>query len=77
MQSQSSSAGRRGAQTPDRIGADSRSPGSAISPTNAAWTLSWRDRHLNWHRYDRTAPTAHVDPLLAEIDADPAAILWG
>src|SRR3990170_448785 len=34
------------------------------SPTNAAWTLFWRDRNLRWNRY-------------AEIDADPTAIFWG
>jgi hypothetical protein len=46
------------------------------SPTHQQWTLLWRDRNLNWHRY-HSAPAAHVDPLLAEIDADPTAIFWG
>jgi uncharacterized protein YjlB len=41
------------------------------------WELYWRDRNLNWHHYDRTAPAAHVEPLLAEIQADPTAIFWG
>ena len=47
------------------------------SPTHAEWTLFWRDRNLHWHRYDRINTAAHVDPLLAEIDADPTAIFWG
>ncbi len=47
------------------------------SPTHAKWTLFWRDRHLRWHRYDRIDAAANVDPLLAEIDADPTAIFWG
>jgi hypothetical protein len=47
------------------------------SPTHQEWTLFWRDRNLNWHRYDRVGAAAHVDPLLAEIDADPTAIFWG
>jgi hypothetical protein len=46
------------------------------SPAHAAWALFWRDRNLRWHRHDRIDPAAHVDPLLAEIDADPTAISW-
>ena len=41
------------------------------------WSLLWRDRHLRFHAYDRLAPSAHVDDLLREIDADPTAIFWG
>ena len=41
------------------------------------WSLFWRDRHLRFHAYDRLAPSAHVDDLLREIDADPTAIFWG
>jgi hypothetical protein len=41
------------------------------------WMLDWRDRDLHWHHYDRVAPSPHVDPLLAEIDADPTRIFWG
>lgn len=37
------------------------------------WSLYWRDADLRWHRYDRMGSTAHVDPLLAEILADPRA----
>lgn len=46
-------------------------------PARMAWALYWRDRNLRWHPYDRIAPVSHVDPLLAEIDADPTAIFWG
>jgi Protein of unknown function (DUF3024) len=41
------------------------------------WQLYWRDADLRWHRYDGVGPTAHVDPLLDEIDADPEARFWG
>lgn len=47
------------------------------SPSNGVWTLFWPDRNLRWHRYDGVDPAAHVEPLLAEIDADPTAIFWG
>lgn len=47
------------------------------APTHQAWSLFWCDRNLSWHRYDRVRAAAHVDPLLAEIDADPTAIFWG
>ncbi len=41
------------------------------------WSLFRRDRHLRFHAYDGFAPSAHVDDLLREIDADPTAIFWG
>jgi hypothetical protein len=48
-----------------------------FDPTSVAWRLFWRDRNLRWHLYDRIAPVSQIDPLLAEIDADPTAIFWG
>lgn len=39
--------------------------------------LYWRDRNLRWHQYDRIGPSPYVDPLLAEIEADPTSIFWG
>jgi Protein of unknown function (DUF3024) len=41
------------------------------------WSLYWRDADLYWHRYDGLGPASHVEPLLAEIDADPMARFWG
>ena len=41
------------------------------------WTLYWTDRNLKFHRYDMVEPTATIDTLLDEIDADPTAIFWG
>ena len=41
------------------------------------WLLDWCDRNLRWHRYDGIDPSPNVDPLLAEIKADPIAIFWG
>jgi hypothetical protein len=46
-------------------------------PARTEWALYWRDRNLRWHPYDRIGAMSHVDPLLAEIDADPTAIFWG
>ena len=48
-----------------------------FDPARAEWRLYWRDRNLRWHQYDRIAAASHVDPLLAEIDADPTTIFWG
>jgi hypothetical protein len=48
-----------------------------VPPHRTEWTLFWRYRNLRLHRYDRINTAAHVDPLLAEIDADPTAIFWG
>lgn len=41
------------------------------------WVLYWRDSNLRWHIYRRIDPSPHVDPLLAEIEADPTCIFWG
>ena len=41
------------------------------------WALYWSDRHSRFHRYEDLDPTARVERLLAEIDADPACIFWG
>ena len=35
------------------------------------WTLYWRDRNLKFHRYERVPPTADIQILLAEVEADP------
>jgi hypothetical protein len=65
--------------TPE-IGADwTRFPIARLRHVQAhgVWVLYWRDRNLRWHRYDRIGPSAHVDPLLTEIEADPTSIFWG
>lgn len=40
--------------------------------------IYWRDRNLKFHVHDRVLPTANVEALLTEIDADadPTGILW-
>jgi hypothetical protein len=48
-----------------------------FSPTASAWTLFWRDRNSAWHRYQQMGATPFVDPLLAEIAADPTSIFCG
>jgi hypothetical protein len=45
--------------------------------SEGGWVLYWADRNERWHRYTRSVPSPHVDPLLAEIEADPTAIFWG
>jgi hypothetical protein len=40
------------------------------------WTLYWRDRNLEFHRYDRVAPTPDVGDLIEEVDRDPTCIFW-
>jgi len=41
------------------------------------WQIYWRDQNLKFHAYDLVPPTANVETLLAEIDADPTCIFWG
>jgi hypothetical protein len=41
------------------------------------WSLYWRDRHLQFHLYDRVKPTRNIRRLLAEVERDPTAIFWG
>ena len=43
----------------------------------AQWSLHCCDRNERWWSYDNTRPSKSVDPLLAEIDADPTGIFWG
>lgn len=51
-------------------------PGGGLLPR--FWmTLYWPDRHSKFHRYERLDPTARVERLLVEIDADPTCIFWG
>jgi hypothetical protein len=56
----------------------SRSPiAPAIHEARGQWTLYWRDRNLEFHRYDFADPAEDVSELPAEIDRDPTAIFWG
>ena len=48
-----------------------------FDPKSARWSLHSRDSSDRWRRYDDVPPSETVDPLLAEIDADPTAIFWG
>lgn len=43
------------------------------------WALYWRDskRRQGRHLYDRLRPNRSIEPLLAEVDKDPAGIFWG
>ena len=42
-----------------------------LDPKSPRWSLHWRDSSERWHRYEDLEPTETIDPLLAEIDADP------
>lgn len=39
--------------------------------------IYWRDRHLQFHLYDRVKPTRSIRRLLTEVERDPTAIFWG
>lgn len=43
----------------------------------STWTLYCRDRNERWFEYDNIGPSADIQPLLEEIDADPTGIFWG
>jgi hypothetical protein len=46
-------------------------------PLSESWTLYCRDSSERWWSYDGIGPSARVDPLLVELDADPTGIFWG
>jgi Protein of unknown function (DUF3024) len=41
------------------------------------WSLYCADRNGRWHHYPEVLPSRTVEPLLAEIQADPTGIFWG
>jgi hypothetical protein len=45
--------------------------------TGKTWALYCPDSNGRWHHYDRVRPNPTVEPLLAEIEADPTGIFWG
>lgn len=71
---------RRAPWNPQRIGTEWTSSKIAqlrFDPSSRRWSLFCRDRHEHWWPYDDITSSASVDPLLAEIDADPTGIFWG
>jgi len=46
-------------------------------PEARQWSLYCRDRNERWWPYRDIPPSTSVDPLLAELDADPTGIFWG
>jgi Protein of unknown function (DUF3024) len=48
-----------------------------FDPSSERWSLYCRDSSERWWLYDDVGPSASVDPLLAEVDADPTGIFWG
>ena len=41
------------------------------------WTLYCADRNSHWHEYDDLDPSARLEDLIAEVDANPTGIFWG
>ena len=41
------------------------------------WRLYGADRNGKWHSYPDLEPTAKLEDVIAEIDADPTFIFWG
>jgi hypothetical protein len=48
-----------------------------MDPSSGRWSLYCCDRNERWWPYDNIGPSASVDALLVEIDADPTGIFWG
>jgi DUF3024 family protein len=48
-----------------------------FDPALGRWSLYCRDSNERWWAYEDIGTSASVDPLLAEIDADPTGIFWG
>ena len=45
--------------------------------SNRAWSLRWSDSNGRWHQYDLVPPSRTIEPLIAEVEADPTGIFWG
>ena len=41
------------------------------------WSLYWRDRHLQFNKYDLAYPTPLIDHLVAKVEQDPTGKYWG
>lgn len=71
---------RRAPWNPDLIGSDWTSLKVAqlrFDPSSGRWSLYCCDRNERWWPYDDIETSTSVDPLLAEIAADPTGIFWG
>ena len=71
---------RRPSWSPELIGPDWTSMKVAQLRYDASagnWSLYCCDRNERWWPYDNVGSSASVDPMLAEIDADPTGIFWG
>lgn len=45
--------------------------------TRTEWSLYWRDRNLEFHRYDPVDPTPHLDKLIGHVHDDQTGLFWG
>lgn len=48
-----------------------------FDPASRRWSLYCRDSNERWWPYEDVKPSASIDVLLAELDADPTGIFWG
>jgi hypothetical protein len=44
---------------------------------SGTWTLHWRRAAGTWQQYEDLDGAATLEPLLAEIDANPDGVFWG
>lgn len=49
----------------------------ALIEATGQWAISWRDRQLKFHAYQRKRPTQNVQALLDHIENSGDPILWG
>ena len=47
------------------------------STGRGVWTLYWADRNEKWHRVSSAPAAKTIDPLLAQVLADPSGVFWG
>jgi len=41
------------------------------------WAVYWRDRNLEFHRFDPLPPSPQIETVLAAVDDDHSGIFWG
>jgi hypothetical protein len=71
---------RRAPWNPDLTGPDWTSlevTQLRFDQSSGQWSLYCCDSNERWRPYENIETSASIDPLLAEIDADPTGIFWG
>ena len=68
---------RRPPWSPELIGPSTKVAQLRYDQSAGRWSLYWCGRNERWWPYDNIEPSASIDRLLGEIDADPTGIFWG